>query len=124
MLRHAHDLVGVHVGAADGDVGHLHDLYLDDQQWAIRYVVVDTGHWFHHRRVLIAPTDVTHVDWSGRWVDLMLTQGQVARSPAPIRMHRPPTHVKRPSSRSLARTGSASTGSVRSCGAARPPPSC
>jgi hypothetical protein len=43
MLRHAHDLMGVHVGAADGDVGHLHDLYFDDQQWAIRYLVVDTG---------------------------------------------------------------------------------
>jgi PRC-barrel domain len=81
MLRHAHDLVGVHVGAADGDVGHLHDLYFDDQQWAIRYLVVDTGHWFHHRRVLIAPTDVSQVDWSGRWVDLMLTQGQVRSEP-------------------------------------------
>jgi hypothetical protein len=79
MLRHAYGLLGVHVGAAD--VGHVHDLYFDDQQWVIRYVVIDTGHWFHHRRMLMAPTGAAHVDGSGGWVDLILTQGQVRSGP-------------------------------------------
>jgi hypothetical protein len=82
MLRHAHDMRGAHVSAADEDVGHLLDLYLDDQQWAIRYLVVDSGHWFHHRRVLIAPTSVRHVDWRGDRVDLILTRAQVRSEPA------------------------------------------
>lgn len=42
MLRSIKQLHGRKLGASDGDIGHVKDVYFDDETWAIRYVVVDT----------------------------------------------------------------------------------
>jgi hypothetical protein len=40
MRRRAKDLVGFRIHATDGDIGHVRDLYFDEQQWLVRHVVV------------------------------------------------------------------------------------
>lgn len=45
MLRSIKQLYGDKLGTTDGDIGHVKDFYFNDQQWAVRYVVVDTGSW-------------------------------------------------------------------------------
>ena len=46
-------LYGKSIGAKDGHIGAVHDLYFDDQ-WIVRYLVVDTRKWLPGRKVLIA----------------------------------------------------------------------
>ena len=55
MLLGLKQLYGKKLGASDGDIGHVKDFYFNDQKWAIRYVVVDTGSWLSGRLVLIPP---------------------------------------------------------------------
>ena len=55
MLLSLRQLYGKKLGASDGDIGHVEDYYFNDQQWAIRYVVADTGSWLSGRLVLISP---------------------------------------------------------------------
>ena len=43
MLRTMKDLQGYVIQATDGDIGHVKDVYFDDQQWVARYLVVETG---------------------------------------------------------------------------------
>ena len=43
MLRSIKQLYGDKLGASDGDIGHVKDFYFDDQSWAVRYLVADTG---------------------------------------------------------------------------------
>ena len=45
MLRSIKQLYGDKLGASDGEIGHVKDFYFDDQTWAVRYVVADTGSW-------------------------------------------------------------------------------
>ena len=45
MLRSVKELYGAKLGASDGEIGHVKDFYFDDQNWAVRYVVADTGSW-------------------------------------------------------------------------------
>ena len=45
MLQGIKQLYGNKLGASDGDIGHVKDFFFDDQNWAIRYVVADTGSW-------------------------------------------------------------------------------
>jgi len=45
MLRSIKQLYGDELKAKDGEIGHIKDFYFDDQNWAVRYVVVDTGSW-------------------------------------------------------------------------------
>lgn len=49
------DLQGDEVLARDGAIGKLDDVYFDDERWAVRYMVVDTGGWIAGRRMLVSP---------------------------------------------------------------------
>ncbi|MEO7597755.1 MAG: PRC-barrel domain-containing protein, partial [Opitutus sp.] len=55
MLQNIKQLYGAKLGATDGEIGHVKDLYFDDKSWAIRYLVVDTGSWLSGREVLLSP---------------------------------------------------------------------
>ena len=43
MLRSANDLGDFSIGATDGDTGQVEAFYFDDEQWTLRYIVVDTA---------------------------------------------------------------------------------
>jgi hypothetical protein len=45
MLRSMSDLEDYAIGATDGPIGHVKDLFFDDDAWIIRYLVVETGAW-------------------------------------------------------------------------------
>jgi sporulation protein YlmC with PRC-barrel domain len=81
MLRNVKDLRGYAIHATDGVIGHVDDLYLDDDDWAIRYFVVATGSWLSGREVLISPLAIGHPDWMGRLLPVSLTKAQVEHSP-------------------------------------------
>ena len=55
MLRSINDLQGETIHATAGDFGHVDDCAFEDENWAIRYLVIDTGKWIPGRRVLISP---------------------------------------------------------------------
>jgi hypothetical protein len=76
------------IHATDGELGYVHELYFDDETWAIRYLTIDTGGWLGGRKVLISPLSITHIDWDARRLDVALTKKQVEDSPN-IDTHRP-----------------------------------
>jgi len=41
-LRSTHEVTGYHLVALDGEIGHVDDFIIDDETWAIRYLVVAT----------------------------------------------------------------------------------
>lgn len=55
MLRSLKDLERFTVGATDGHIGKVVDFLLDDERWAVRYLVVEPGGFFDGRQVLISP---------------------------------------------------------------------
>lgn len=82
MLRRARTLKGFHLGAMDGEIGHVKDFYFDDVDWHVRYLVADTGKWLAHRKVLIAPMALGTIDENHRVVNVQLTKDQVEHSPS------------------------------------------
>ena len=51
MLHNVKELEDYAVGASDGELGTVKDVYFDDQRWAIRYMVVEAGGWLSSRKV-------------------------------------------------------------------------
>ncbi len=49
-LRSTHDVRGHHIHAADGGIGHVDDFIIDDEIWAIRYLIIDTKNWWPGKR--------------------------------------------------------------------------
>jgi len=81
MLRNVKELQGFAIHATDGIMGEVVDLYFDDEDWAIRYLVVDTGHWLSGRKVLISPLAIGRVDWMAQELSVSLTKARVEGSP-------------------------------------------
>src|ERR1017187_1386480 len=88
MLRSIGQLYGKKLGASDGGIGHLKDFYFNDQQWAVRYVVADTGSWLSGRLVLISPHAFGNLYQDGDCLLVNLTRQQIENSPA-IESHKP-----------------------------------
>jgi hypothetical protein len=81
MLRSLKDLKGYEVRASDGDIGSVANFLFDDDRWAVRYLVVDSGGFFSSGRVLISPISFGKVDWSTRRFHVSLTMDKVKNSP-------------------------------------------
>src|SRR5271166_7106948 len=88
MLLSIKQLYGEKLGASDGEIGHVKDFYFDDQDWAVRYVVVDTGSWLPGRQVLLSPHAFGSLAPAGKTLAVNLTRKQVENSPA-IELHKP-----------------------------------
>lgn len=81
MLRNLNDLHDYTIGAEDGSIGNVKDLYIDDQDWVVRYLVVETGGWFSSQKVLISPIAIGNADWESKLLPVSLTRQQVKNSP-------------------------------------------
>jgi len=80
-LRSTNEVDGYGIEAKDGRVGHVDDFILDDQTWAIRYLVVDAGHWWAGAKVLIAPQWIEQVSWGDSKVTVNLTRDAIRAAP-------------------------------------------
>jgi hypothetical protein len=80
-LRGFAEVVGYRIDANDGEIGHLENLVLDDADWSLVYLVVDTSNWWFGKRVLIAPVAVLSIDWLDRRIRLDVSRETVQSSP-------------------------------------------
>ena len=81
MLLSINNLSGLYIHATDGDLGKIYDFHFDDQDWAIRYLVVDVSSWLPRRKVLISPVAIPAVTPDLRRFMTALTREQVRESP-------------------------------------------
>jgi hypothetical protein len=88
MLHNIKELYGDKLAATDGEIGHLKDFYFDDQSWAIRYAVADTGTWLSSRLVLLSPNSFGRWNRDKNFLPINLTRKRIENSPS-IDSHRP-----------------------------------
>lgn len=81
MLRAVRDLTRMTIGARDGEIGKAVDVYFSDNDWTLRYVVVDTGKWLSDRQVLITPISIRGGQPEQRRLDVDLTREEIKNSP-------------------------------------------
>jgi sporulation protein YlmC with PRC-barrel domain len=80
MLHKIRDLQGDAIHAEDGEVGSVDDLYFDDEDWDVRYLLVNTRRWIPGPRYLVSPIAIDGpLDAGDIRVDL--TREQIARCP-------------------------------------------
>ena len=57
------------------------DLLVGEDEWQIRYLLVDTGEWLSGHKVLIAPDWIEVVSWLQSQVWAGLSEDEVAKAP-------------------------------------------
>jgi hypothetical protein len=80
-LRSTKEVIGYHIQATDGEVGHVEDFIVEDSTWRIRYIVVDTRNWLPGRKVILSPLWAFSVEWPGKKVHVDIDKEQVKSSP-------------------------------------------
>jgi len=63
-LRSSKEVTGYRIHAQDDEIGNVEDIILDDKDWIIRYLVIDTGKWLPGKKVLISPAWIQKIDWT------------------------------------------------------------
>jgi PRC-barrel domain protein len=81
MLHKTSRLLGFHLHATDGEIGHVDD-FLIDPKWTVSYLVVDTSNWIGGKSVLIAPDVIDTIDVEAREIRVKLTRKQIEGSPS------------------------------------------
>lgn len=76
-LRSCKTLIGYRIHAVDGDAGHVQGMLVDEETWAIRYLLVDTSNRWVGNRILVAPGNILKVSWPESIVSVSLTRQAV-----------------------------------------------
>jgi len=80
-LRSTHTVSGYHVEATDGTIGHVCDFLMDNQSWAIRQLVIKTGHRLSGKEVQILTSTVDRISYDDSAVFVNLTAEAIEQNP-------------------------------------------
>jgi hypothetical protein len=80
-LRSTIEVNSYNIQASDGEIGHLEDFIIDDETWAIRYLIIDTHNWWPGKKVLVSPQWIEQVSWSDSKVFVNLSRESIKNSP-------------------------------------------
>lgn len=80
-LRSCKAVVGYHIHASDGEIGYVQSMLVDEESWAIRYLVVNTSNWWLGHDVLVSPQWIKHIDWAEQTVTVDMTRETLKLAP-------------------------------------------
>lgn len=79
-LQSVQAVTGYHIQTVDGVIGHLSGMKVDDKSWAIRELVVDAGHWYAGKEILISPDKVVRISYEDSKVFVNLTKAEIQQA--------------------------------------------
>ena len=86
-LRSTLAVTGYHIQTNNGVIGHVTDFILDDKSWAICHLVVETGHWFSRRNIVISLQHIDRISYEESTVFVNVTKEAILEAP---QYHVPP----------------------------------
>jgi sporulation protein YlmC with PRC-barrel domain len=85
MLHKVKDLQGDAILAEDGEVGSVDDLYFNDEDWDVRYLVVNARRWIPGRKYLVSPIAIDRQRPLAEGdIRVDLTREQISRCPTTV----------------------------------------
>lgn len=80
-LRSSSEVHNYRIHATDSEMGHVESFIIDDQDWSVRYLEIETGQWFHGKKVLVSPAWIQEIDWSKEKVFIDLPGERIKSAP-------------------------------------------
>lgn len=80
-LRSSKEATGSRIHALDGEIGYVVDLIVEEPEWLVRYLEVDTRHWLPGKRVLIGTPWISHAAWHKNVVSVDLPCEAIQTAP-------------------------------------------
>jgi hypothetical protein len=80
-LQNTKAVTGYAIQAIDATIGHVTGFLVDDKNWAIRQLVVETGHWYAGKEILISLGKVRRISFEESKVFVDLDQADIEGAP-------------------------------------------
>lgn len=80
-LRSSNEISSYVIHASDGDIGEAKDFIIQEPEWLITYLEIDTHRWIPGKHVLISPNWVEDIDWKKQQVDINLSCKMIDTAP-------------------------------------------
>jgi hypothetical protein len=80
-LRSTKEVMGYNIKALDGEIGHVEDFILDDEEWIIRYFVIETRNIIPGKKVIASPLWINEISWEETAVHFDLGVDEIKKSP-------------------------------------------
>ena len=79
-LRSMHEVIGYNIQSVDGEIGHVSSFLVDDKSWAIHELVIETGHWYSGKEILIPTSKVKRISYEESKVFASLTKADIQQT--------------------------------------------
>ena len=79
-LRSTKAVTGYNIQATDGPIGSVSSFMVDGRTWAIRELVVETGHWYAGKKILILPENIGRINYEDSVVFVNLTKQDIQQT--------------------------------------------
>ena len=74
------NLHGYELRGRDGKLGTIEELYVHQETWQVRYLVVNIGNWLWPQQVWLSPHSIEYVDQEARTAVVPFSRGQIENS--------------------------------------------
>ena len=79
-LRSMKSVTGYAIQATDGQIGEVTSFMVNGSSWAIRELVVETGHWYSGKTIFLLPEDVSRISYEDSTVFVNLTKATIEQT--------------------------------------------
>ena len=80
-LRSTKAIIGYNIHATDGEIGTVVDYLIDDSNWKIIFLVVETGSFLDSRKIVLSVQWIKELNWENSNVVVNLTTNSIKDSP-------------------------------------------
>ncbi|MAT13943.1 MAG: hypothetical protein CMJ46_01580 [Planctomyces sp.] len=80
-LRSLKEVKGYTIHCPQGDLGHVEEMIVDTETWALRYLAIDTGNWLPGKRVIIGIDWLSEISWEEQHAYIELSRDDVQNAP-------------------------------------------
>jgi hypothetical protein len=81
-LRSFKEVRGYHIEAIDGEIGHVDDMIIDDEDMQVIYVVIDTSNWIPwSKKVLLSIEWMNKISYVGKHIKVNLNRETIKEGP-------------------------------------------
>jgi len=81
-LRSTKAITGYHIQASDGRIGTVSGFTVNGINWEIREMVVQTGHWYSRKEILVLPQNIERISYDESTVFINLTKEDLRQTMA------------------------------------------
>lgn len=81
-LRSTNAITGYSImSTEDGEIGKVEDYLVDEDSWKIDFLLVNTGHWFLEKKVLLSADLIKEINWETASMTVQITGAQIKSGP-------------------------------------------